>query len=449
MATIKYLTNSRFFYEMTHANSLIKKSIIATSIFLTWPTESGAFELKSGTFKNNGCSGARHEYILNLKSEIERLYPVISTASQFSYDKDMAVAASIQFYLQNSLIRDGIADACGLQVVPLRAKGYGVSFWSSMAPAADYGNRHTAWLKNGALALQGVKACQKNKTNSCWEPKGAGLTCKGPWQFYLPLGLPLIAQKMVMLLHYPPYSAMQQSDYLNNATLHRWQRLLVSVGVAAADWTLYTSTVDIFPIAAPGSGQSGCFTTTNATQYFGTPGSGYIPAMLNFLTTPRSNQASGHTLPVIAFGSEAIGYWNAAYPESPTGVLKAGTAQLSPTQPARLTPYSGANHPIAAVYQTCQSHPGIVTMVGQDLATACFAKRMGDLPSANPVEVQSSCQAAYVTATPAPEQAQQICVNAVIDKSPQFSPWSASQAAAWCQLSNNQVCPLPDYSVKQ
>jgi hypothetical protein len=427
----------------------VKKVLLAASVLLVWPIFSEASELKGEFLNKSGCPGVRYEYILDPKSEIERLYPVIATAAQSSYDQDMAVAASIQFYLQNSLIRDGIADVCGLQVVPLLAKGYGVSFWSSMASAANYGDRHTAWLKNGALALQGVEACQKSKNNSCWEPKGAGLSCNGPWQFYLPLGLPLIAQKMVMLLHYPPYSAMQQSDYLNNATLHRWQRLLVSVGVAASDWTLYTSTVDIFPIAAPGSGQSGCFTTTNANQYFGTPGSGYIPAMLNFLTIPTSNQAGGRTLPVIAFGSEAIGYWNAAYPKSPTGVLKAGIAQLSPTEPTRLTPYSGANHPIAAVYQTCESHPGIVTMVGQDLATACFAKRMGDLPSANPVEVQSSCQAAYVTATPAPEQAQQICVNAVIDKSPQFSPWSASQAAAWCQLRNNQVCPLPDYSVKQ
>jgi hypothetical protein len=130
-------------------------------------------------------------------------------------------------------------------------------------------------------------------------------------------------------------------------------------------------------------------------------------------------------------------------------VLKAGTAQLSPGEPTRLTPYSGANHPIAAVYQTCQSKPGIVTMVGQDLATACFAKRMGDVPSADPVEVQSSCQAAYVTATPAPAPAEQICVNAVIDKSPQFAPWSAGQAKAWCLSHSNQACPLPDYSVRQ
>ena len=79
----------------------------------------------------------------------------------------------------------------------------------------------------------------------------------------------MLSQKMVMLLHYPPYTALQQSDYLNNATLNRWQRILTSAGVAASDTTLYTTTVDIFPIAAPGSGETGCFPTANAMNFFG------------------------------------------------------------------------------------------------------------------------------------------------------------------------------------
>ena len=144
---------------------------------------------------------------------------------------------------------------------------------------------------------------------ACWQPTGAGLSCVGPWQFYLPLGLPMVAQKIVMLLHYPPYSAMQQADYLNNATLNRWRRLLGSVGVPDTEWTLYTATVDIFPIAAPGSGQSGCFTTTNAVNYFGAKGSGYVPAMLQSLLVPPDGNATAQTRPVIVFGGEALGFW--------------------------------------------------------------------------------------------------------------------------------------------
>lgn len=388
-------------------------------------------------------------YTLGTRAEIDRLYPAIHTASQSAYDRSMAVASSIQLYLQNSLNRDQITDTCSLKVLPLGSKGYQVSFYSGNPNAAAYGATQNAWLRRAALGLKGVQACQSSKGAACWEPKGPNLTCSGPWQFYLPLGLPMLSQKMVMLLHYPPYSAMQQSDYLNNATLNRWQRLLTTVGVVPADWTLYTTTVDIFPIAAPGSGESGCFPTANAVRYFGAPGSAYIPNMLDALVTPPAGSTpSKATRPVIIFGSEAIGYWNAAYPTTPTAVLKAGSASLSPATPQKLTAFMGANHPIAAVYQSCSSKPGIAAMAAQDLATACFAQTMGNTPDADPVAVASTCQKAFENPAPESAQAAQLCTTAVIDKSPQFAQWSKPQAMAWCAAHNNQPCPLPDYSAK-
>ena len=401
------------------------------------------------TGTTSGCgSKPLITYTLASRKDIDALYPVIQTASQSDYDRSMAVASSIQLYLQNSLRRDLITDACGLSVTPLGAKGYQVSFQSDHPHAASYGATQSAWLGRAALGLKGVQACQGSKDAACWQPKGSGLACTGPWQFYLPLGLPMLSQKIVMLLHYPPYSALQQSDYLNNATLNRWQRLLTTVGVAPADWTLYTTTVDLFPIAAPGSGQSGCFPTTNAVHYFGGEGSLYIPTMLDALVSPSAGAPQGAaTRPVVIFGGEALGYWNASYPQAPTGVLKAGRVNLTPAQPQKMTPFMGANHPIAAVYQTCTSAPGITVMAGQDLATACFAKTMGDSPDADPVVVGASCQRAYEKPAPDSAQAAQLCTTAVIDKSPQFAPWSKPQALAWCAQHNNQVCPLPDYSV--
>ncbi|MES2951149.1 MAG: hypothetical protein V4858_21640 [Pseudomonadota bacterium] len=396
------------------------------------------------------CDGKPQiSYTLGSQAEINKLYPVIQTASESAYDRSMAVASSIQLYLLNSLHRDQITDACSLKVTPLGVKGYQVSFYSSHPNAAAYGATQSAWLQRAALGLKGVKACQGSKDAACWEPKGANLTCSGPWQFYLPLGLPMQSQKMVMLLHYPPYSALQQSDYLNNATLNRWQRLLTTVGVAPAEWTLYTTTVDIFPIAAPGSGETGCFPTANAVRYFGAKGSAYIPTMLGALVNPAAGDLpSTSTRPVIVFGAEAIGYWNAAYPKTPTAVLKAGSVNLSPATPQKMTSFMGANHPIAAVYQSCSSKPGITTMAGQDLATACFAKAMGDKPDADPVAVGAACQSAYDKPKPDSDQAVQLCTTAVIDKSPQFAQWSKPQALAWCAQHNNQVCPLPDYFAK-
>ncbi len=388
-------------------------------------------------------------YTLGTQTEIDRLYPVINTASQSAYDRSMAVASSIQFYLQNSLNRDQITDVCNLRVTPQGATGYQVSFYSSNQHARAYGATQSAWLRRGALGLKGVRACQNSKDAACWEPKGANLTCSGPWQFYLPLGLPMLSQKMVMLLHYPPYSALQQSDYLNNATLNRWQRLLTTVGVSPADWTLYTTTVDIFPIAAPGSGESGCFPTASALRYFGAPGSAYIPTMLDALVSQSSSGTPNQTTrPIIVFGSEAIGYWNAAYPKSPTAVLKAGRANLSPATPQKMTAFMGANHPIAAVYQSCTSTPGITTMAAQDLATACFARALGDQPDADPVAVAAACQVSYTNPKPESDQAVQLCTTATIDKSPQFAQWSVLQAQNWCAQHNNQVCPLPDYQAK-
>lgn len=392
---------------------------------------------------SGGCSDAPY-VSWRLDAGVDDLYPAIATASMSDYDRKMAVAASIQFYLQNSISRDRL-DACYLKVTPADGGGYDVQFRSADPRAAGYGPAQIAWLARGRLALQGVRKCQQDA--ACWEPKGTGLACVGPWQFYLPLGLPMVSQKMVMLLHYPPYTAMQQSDYLNNATLARWQRLLVTVGVPAADWTLYTTTVDIFPIAAPGSGQSGCFPTSSATGFFGSQGSGYIPAMLGALALPATPPAveRGATVPVVVFGAEASGYWNAAYPETPVAVNQAGSAKLA-AGATRTTPYMGANHPIAAVYQTCSSKPGIGTMVRQDLTTACFAQAMAATPAADPQAVAASCRDAYFAASPAKAQASQICVTAVIDKSPQFAQWTTAQAKAWCDAHDNQPCPLPDYA---
>jgi len=388
-------------------------------------------------------------YTLGPKREIDALYPVIRTAMQSAPDRTMAVASSIQLYLQNSLRRDQITDACGLKVTPMGVKGYQVSFQSGNALASTYGATQQAWLKRGALALKGIRACQGGKQGACWEPSTIpNASCAGPWQFYLPLGLPMQSHKMVMLLHYPPYAALQQSDYLNNATLNRWQRLLTTVGVPSADWTLYTSTVDIFPIAAPGSGESGCFSTDNAVHYFGSQGSGYIPRMLEGLVTRATPLAGGQaTRPVIIFGKEAVGYWNASYAQALTDVLKAGRVALNPDEPGRMTAFMGANHPIAAVYQTCEKAPGIVATVAQDLATACFAKFMGDQPDADPQAAAATCQADYSKPPADSAYALQLCTVAVVDKSPQFAPWTATQAQAWCMQQRNQVCPLPDYQM--
>ncbi len=388
-------------------------------------------------------SATRISYRLGPKVDVDKLYPIIATPYMSDHDYSMAVATSIESYLRDSLTRDQIS-FCSLKVTPAGLDGYQVSFRSSDPKADSYGKNQISWLEISKLGLKGALDCQKDK--SCWEPTGQNLNCSGPWQFYLPLGLPMVSQKIVMLLHYPPYKAMQQSDYLNNATLDRWQRLLETVGVPNKDWMLFATIVDIFPIAAPGSGEGGCFPPTSARKFFGDKGSGYIPAMLNALVAPTTPNTH-HTIPVIVFGGEATGYWNDNYPDAPTGVLDAGSVSLDRNLPERKTPYMGANHPIAAVYAKCtDSHsPTIETMVKQDLTTACFAKAMAATPDAEPVAVEATCKESYFSAARSVDSASQICVTAVIDKSPLSAPWTTSQARAWCDSHNNRPCPLPKY----
>ncbi|WP_371323674.1 hypothetical protein VX159_14950 [Dechloromonas sp. ZY10] len=378
----------------------------------------------------------QYSYILE---DIDELYPAINSAAMNDADRRAAVAASVQFYLQSSLARDQIA-YCELSVKPdSKISRYSVSFRSSAAAAAQYPVAHPQWLSNGRLGLQGVRSCQLDA--ACWQPTGGQLQCAAPWQFYLPLGLPIVQQKLLMLLHYPPYVSMQQSDYLNNATLNRWQRLLTTVGVANADTALYSTIVDIFPIAAPGSGESGCFSTASAVQYFSSQGAGYVPGMLSGLALAVDTVT---TLPVMVFGAEALGYWRAAYPAAPIGVNQAGATALAAG--GLQTPYAGANHPIAAVYQTCSSTPGLIKMEQQDLASACFAKSMAATPGAVPAQVAEQCNGQYLSSAPSVEVANQVCAMAVVDKSPQLAPWSVAKARAWCAANQNQACPLPDYS---
>jgi hypothetical protein len=224
---------------------------------------------------------------------------------------------------------------------------------------------------------------------------------------------------------------------------------LETVGVLKKDLALFATIVDIFPIAAPGSGESGCFPPTSARKFFGDKGSGYIPAMLNALVAPTT-PLTHNTVPVIIFGTEAKEYWNDNYPDAPTDVLKAGSVSLDGNLPERKTPYMGANHPSAAFHQECpklenMAKEDLKKMVKEDLATACFAKAMASMPDADPVAVAAACRESYFSAAPSVESASQICITAVIDKSPPFASWTASQAKDWCDSKNNNPCPLPHY----
>jgi hypothetical protein len=257
-----------------------------------------------------------------------------------------------------------------------------------------------------------------------------------------------VSQNMVMLLHYPPYVSMQQYDYLNNNTLARWRRLFADQnGTIPANVSLFEEIIDITPIAAPGSGESTCLTTDMAISYFNTAKHGlYVSPMLTVLSDPPSNPSSTNTRPIIAFGSEARSFLQKAYKLPSVNVLKAGKLKLA-ADSTKQTPYLGANHPIAAVYQTCtvsKGNVGIVAMEQQDLATSCFASTMAGQPDENPVAVAKNCLNSF-TSNPSATNKALICINAEIDmgglNASGLPAVSWDEAQAWCNGHEQNPCP--------
>jgi hypothetical protein len=394
-----------------------------------------------------------YSYSIGEKSYIDSLFPTLPSSTDASCQpgsSSITTEQSIQCYLTESLKNDKII-ASAVKVFLVNSGGqqfYHVSFQSADPVAAKYSTVQPQWLSQtyAGQALKGFQACQSDPVN-CWKPQAStSKTCPAPWEFYLPLGLPMVSQNMVMLLHYPPYVSMQQYDYLQNNTLDRWERLFADVnGTIPANVSLYENILDINPIAAPGSGESSCLTTTMAENYFDNADKGlYISPMLNFLSDPPTNPSATNTRPVIAFGSEARTFLQQKYNLPSVNVMQAGTLKLS-GDATKGTPYLGANHPIAAVYQTCTSNPGIVAMEQQDLATSCFATTMANSPNADPVATTANCLSSFTT-NPSITNQTLICINAHIDMGglnhdtgkPAVS-WSEAQT--WCNDHNQNPCP--------
>ncbi|MEN8131607.1 MAG: hypothetical protein ABFS45_15725, partial [Pseudomonadota bacterium] len=200
-----------------------------------------------------------------------RLYPPVDAVQP---EKGSAIYAAppkttagiIEHFTGSSLDTDGI----GFEPDTLKAYQDDLGLWrirfDVAAGVADNARQFAAMHRllmdegHAGQALNGVDAMKA--TPGAWNPMAgfpvnnnhADGDCK--WHLFLPLGMPMVNQRAVTLLHYPPYVAMQNLDYLHNMTLERWQRLLKAVGLPESEHSLYDTILDVNPIAAPGSGQS-------------------------------------------------------------------------------------------------------------------------------------------------------------------------------------------------
>ena len=304
---------------------------------------------------------------LGSSERVTRLFAYPNNCSVICY-RDWTLEQTAEHYLQQSLERDGYADA----TVKVSQSGDMLTASFSGVPA-DYGTPLSNLLAAGDSAFDGAS---KLNSDGKWQYS---------WYFFLPLGMALDNRKSVELLHFPPdYSLTQAQDYLESKTTDRWASLLTENGVAAAQTPAYQTIIDIAPIAAPASAGSDL---EGVYGYF----TDYQTTMVAQLTA-----GDGTPLPMVAFGGPVRTWVNSQYKVN-IGVL--GLDEITPT-PGQNVPVLGANHPSYIWYAADPENYGGdqakadaagLKVMGQDISAACWQAGMGQNPSADPQQTLNSC----------------------------------------------------------
>ena len=340
----------------------------------------------------------------------------------------------IRHYTLSSLACDGIA----VKSIAFAKKASRIAITLDVAASAvddarRFGDRLVEFLVAGRKASNGVELMKS--LPGAWNPmEGYRVnfaSYDGPsrWALCLPLGMGILNQRAVTLMHYPPYIAMTNADYLHNNTLSRWQNLLGSCGLPkGTSLSQYTTVVDVNPVAAPGSGESeypnDYFPIMMSSAFFDNAPADcdYIRSMLSVLLHDTSGAPT--TMPLLVCGSplydpQAPGWFRVAFkdqlpqkfPKPPdpyagqhgiplNDVLQAGTVRFAPDAPP--TPYMIANHMIAAGVTGRNTGkdpangatlPDIRKYEGQDLAAASFLLQYAGGTSPDPaVAKKAACQ---------------------------------------------------------
>lgn len=357
---------------------------------------------------------------------------------------------SIQQFTQASLQRDGLKADVSVAMAGTTAATITMT---SSDPAvvktlAGYGPMLTGFIGNAGLGWAGATGCQ-NKAG-CWDPASA--TSASPWAFYLPLGLPLVNQKAVMLLNYPPSDALCSADYLSNFTMARWSGVLQRIGIS--DPVLYETIVDVHPIAAPGSGQSGYI--ANTTGFFSP---GYDQPMVNLLLTPPGSSTQV-TQPLQVAGSDALASWATI---TGMGTVTPGAVGTYTPPKGPSIPWVATNHPDVTTYQSCPgdtsksdkkadatpvkySDNNLVADELMDLRAACALRLIAASPGqVKPQDALNQCAKIWCTDNNGICQRKAVCIQARLDYN-YTSPGNCkceAAAAAFCAANDNNACPSP------
>jgi hypothetical protein len=328
----------------------------------------------------------------------------------FSYpnsDNGESLEQTIEHYLNQRIERDLIVD--GSVDVTVTGDNYTAVIAGDSDSVDNYKGQITTFLDNGTLAAKAVT-----------ELKAAGKWNDSEWRMFLPLGLSIVNQRSVQLLHFPPDYSLPEQDYLNSKTSKRWEELLELNSVAASDVTLYESILDVAPIAAPASAGS---SLSDTYSYFEPYVLQQLPLLLDI------DEGKDSALPVVAYGGPVRTWVSDYYGLQHFGVNSYNTIKVTDTVDA---PILGANHPSYIWYAKDNGRDAAMKVMGQDLVSACWQASMGANPGQQGEVVLQNCTS-YWAAKP-----MTVCVNMEI----QAYDKTEAEAKATCEAD------MPDTNAK-
>ena len=395
------------------------------------------------------CMGASaagpviYTYALSGIDTVRQIYPDVSWLpkpyDQY-YEKSTLEQTIVQF-TEDSLKRDGISFESVSASLDYANDRVLMTIESGDSRAIHYEVTHPKFIENYAQALKGVAKCQES--DECWSHHDDDPN--EPWAFFPQFGLPMVQQRTILMLNYPPASALTGKDYLDTFTMGRWTRLLERIG--APNPTLFETIVDVRPIAAPGSGASQYL--PNAQTYFNDPtgktGGYYIEPQLNLMLDPAWNLGNERTLPLMILGGPAREQWKVM-----TGldneILDTGITTLPGA--SKPTPYILSNHPDVTTYQCCPHDTGnpkckefdLIKDEEIDVQAICWAMSMYDDPSQDPKDALAQCKDRWVDNRSASDNLR-FCALARMDSNECFEQgltWD--EALNYCEKNNNEPC---------
>ncbi|WP_439135887.1 hypothetical protein [Pseudomaricurvus sp.] len=351
----------------------------------------GCSDQPTPTSDSTTPSTATISFPLGNETELTTLY------SYPNSDNGESLEATIEHYLNQRLQRDHIAN--GSADVTVEKDLYSVTMRGDATVINEYKPQIIQFLTNGALAASAVTQLKKDNK---WDAK--------EWRFFLPLGLSIVNQRSVQLLHFPPDYSLPDQDYLNSKTSQRWEKLLMLNQVAADEVTLYESILDVAPIAAPASAGS---TLSETYRYF----EPYVVSMLPLLLD--IDEGSSSALPIVAYGGPVRSWVSSYYKLNDFGVNTVASVTI---QDGINAPMLGANHPSYIWYAKDQGREAAMKVMQQDLISACWQASMGKDAQQNPSSVLNSCDNYWQS------QPMTVCVNMEIQAFDQ----SETEAKASC-----------------